>query len=610
MRKAETAPIVIPAQAGTQADRSDRSPVGLGSRLRGNDGGGAGWRWPAVLRDQRLPIAVVVGVILALLMLPPLWMLIQDSLTTTDPLGRVTGWTLGHFSKLFTNQGALVSIWNSLEFAAGSTVLSLLAGGILAWLVERTNAPCKVLAWLATIISMGTPYILHVIAWLFLLGRVGPLNQLYRQFSGSSGILLNVNSMAGMILIEGLLWSPLVFLLLGATFRSANADMEEAARMSGASVLATLRRITLPLATPALLALALFVFIRAIGAFEVPALVGMPGGLYVLSTDVYEATIVVPPDLGFAAAFSIVMVAIVAVLLYFYGRLSKRAERFHSVTGKGYRPRLFDLGHWRWAAGVIIVVNFCILLLLPLLTLLWMALLPFLRPFSVAGLGALTLRNFRTVLTTPSYLTLAANSLIIAAVAASAIMLLTALAGWIAARRGPGGGALDQLATLSLVFPGICLGVAVMEVYLRVPIPVYGTIWIIAIAYVIRYMPYGMRYVYSGVLQLHPELEEAAGVSGATAIATLRRVVAPLLTPALLAGWLFIFLIANKELAIAVLLAGPGSQVIAVAIFDQWVNGQGGELAAFGLVWTVLMTGIAVLFFTQMRRGAADVFGA
>jgi iron(III) transport system permease protein len=159
------------------------------------------------------------------------------------------------------------------------------------------------------------------------------------------------------------------------------------------------------------------------------------------------------------------------------------------------------------------------------------------------------------------------------------------------------------------VFPGICLGVAVMEVYLRVPLPIYGTLWIIAIAYVIRYMPYGMRYVYSGVLQLHHELEEAAGVAGAGALTTLRRVVAPLLTPALVAGWLFIFLIANKELSIAVLLASPGSQVIAVAIFDQWVNGQGGELAAFGLVWTALMTVIACLFFAQMRRGRTDVYG-
>ena len=563
----------------------------------------------ALRHDPRILISILLGVLLTALMVPPLWMLILDSLTTTDAFGDITGWTADHFRKLVIEKRAGISLWNSLVFAAGSTVLSLLVGGALAWLVERTNAPLKVLAYLVAIISMGTPFVLHVIAWLFLLGKVGPLNETYRWITGETGVLFNVNSMAGMILIEGFLWSPLVFLLLGSTFRAANADMEEAARMSGASVFDTIRRISLPLAMPSLLALALFVFIRAIGGFEVPALVGMPGRISVLTTDVYESTVTVPPDLGHAAAFSIVMVVIVGVLLAFYGRLSRNAERYHSITGKGYRPRPFDLGRGRWIAGAVIVANFVVVLLLPLLTLAWMSLLPFLRPINLAGLQSLTLKNYRAVFTAGGYVELAVNSLTVAAGSATTIMALAALAGWIAARNGPGGRVLDQLATLSLVFPGICLGVAVMEVWLRVPLPIYGSLWIIAIAYVIRYMPYGMRYVYSGVLQLHRELEEAAGVAGAGTTTTLRRIVAPLLTPALVAGWLFIFLIANKELAIAVLLASPHSKVIAVAIFDQWVNGQGGELAAFGLLWTVLMTVVATLFFALTKRGGVDVHG-
>lgn len=568
---------------------------------------------PLILRwlrqDPRRLIAGVLLFILAALMLPPLWMLVLDSVTEQDAIGEITGLTLGHFGKLLSDKRAVESFWNSIVFAIGSTVLSLLAGGAQAWLVERTNAPLKVLAYIATIVSMGTPFILHVIAWLFLLGKVGPLNDIYRAASGSSENLFNVHSMTGMILIEGFLWSPLVFLMLGATFRAANADMEEAARMSGATVLDTLRRVSLPLAKPALLALSLFVFIRAIGAFEVPALVGMPARLYVLTTDVYAATVHVPPDLGYAAAFSVAMVAIMAVLLYFYGRLSRHAERFASVTGKGYRPRPFDLGRGRWIAGAIIIFNFMIVLVLPLVTLIWMALMPFPRAFGLGGIPLLTLVNFKAVFTVGGYTELALNSITVAAGAATVVMLLTALAGWIAGRNGPAGRVLDQLATISLVFPSICLGVAVMEVYLRVPLPIYGSLWIIVIAYIIRYMPFGMRYVYSGVLQLHKELEEAAGISGAGAMTTLRRIVAPLLSPALIAGWLFIFLIANKELAIAVLLASPTSKVIAVSIFDQYVNGQGGELAAFGLCWTVLMTVIAVIFFAQMRRGAADVYG-
>jgi iron(III) transport system permease protein len=549
-----------------------------------------------------------VGVILAALMLPPLVMLAQGSIAETDAAGAVQGWTLRHFRALVQERGAALALWNSLVFAAGSTILSLLVGGLMAWLVERTNAPLRFLATLATIISLGTPYILHVVAWLFLLGSVGPVNQLWH-LAGGTGKLVEVQSMWGMILIEGFLWSPLVFLLLGATFRAANADMEEAARTSGAGVIATVWRISLRTAMPAILALALFVFIRAIGAFEVPALVGIPSRIYVLTTSVYEKMSTMPPDLGHASSFAVVMVAIVAVLLHFYGRLSAHAERYHSVTGKGYRPRPFDLGAWRWAAGLLILTNFAVVLLLPLAALVWMALQAFPRAFSMAGLKSLTLANFTAVIEAPNYLELAINSILVAAGAATLVMALAAFAGWIAARNGPGGRILDQLATISLVFPGIVLGVAVMEVYLRVPLPIYGSLWIILIAYVIRFMPFGMRYVYSGVLQLHRELEEAASVAGAGYLAILRRIVAPLLTPAMVAGWLFIFLIANKELAIALLLASPGAQVAAVAVFDLWVNGQGGELAAFGLLWTLLMTGVAVLFFAQSRRGGTDIWG-
>ncbi len=558
--------------------------------------------------NARRVLPLVTGLLLAALMLPPLAMLVHGSFAQTNAAGAVTGWTLHHFRALLTAPGVGTTLWNSLVFSAGSTVLSLAVGGLLAWLVERTNAPLRFLATLSTIISMGTPYVLHVVAWLFLLGPVGPANGLW-QAAGGAGKLIEVQSMGGMILIEGFLWSPLVFLLLGATFRAANADMEEAARTSGASVPATIWRISLPLAMPAILALALFVFIRAIGAFEVPALVGIPSRIYVLTTTVFESMKTMPPDLGQASAFAVVMVAIVAVLLHFYGRLSANAEKYHSVTGKGFRPRPFDLGAWRWAAGALIVANFIIVLLLPMIALVWMALQRFPRGFSMAGLKTLTLSNFNAVIEAPNYLDLAFNSLLVAAGAASAIMALAAFAGWIAARNAPGGRVLDQLSTLSLVFPGIVLGVAVMEVYLRVPLPIYGTLWIILIAYIIRFMPFGMRYVYAGVLQLHRELEEAAAVAGAGTLTILRRIVAPLLRPAMVAGWLFIFLIANKELAIAVLLASPGAQVAAVAVFDLWVNGQGGELAAFGLLWTLLMTVVAVLFFWQSRRGGADIWG-
>ena len=547
--------------------------------------------------------------IVALLVVPPLWFLVQGSFFVNRLDGSLGEFTWRYYARLFEDSRLIGSAINSCIFAVGSAALALLFGGLLAWLVERTNAPLKALAYLTTIISLGTPYVLYVGAWLFLLGKAGPLNATYRQLTGSPDLLFNVYSMSGMILVEGFLWSPLVFLLLSATFRAANPELEEAARMSGAGVWSTFRRVTFKLAMPALLALALLVFIRAIEAFEVPALVGLPGRVHVLTTDIFlEIRGRVPPDLGYASAFASVLLVVVAVLLHYYSRISKHAERYHTVTGKGFRPRLFDLGALRWLAGGVIALNFLLVLALPTLVLIWASLLPFYQTFSTRALSLLSFDNYRAVFASGIYLDLAWNTIFISAVSATLVMAITLFAGWIAARRRPGGVLLDQIATMPLIFPGIVLGVAVMQVFLALPIKIYGTVWILIIAYIIRYLPYGMRYAYSGVLQIHNELEEAASVAGASAWTTLRRVIAPLLAPAIAAGWLFIFLLGARVLSLPILLAGPNSQTMAVAMFDMWSNGQGTELAALGLSWTALMTVIACVFYVLSRRGASDAY--
>ena len=247
------------------------------------------------------PLALGVLALLAVLVLPPFAVLLQVSLTDTNADGSAGALTLRHYAQLFADPHLYASATNSIVFATVATIVSLLFGGVLAWVVERTNAPLKGLAYVTTIISLGTPYILYVTAWLFLLGRAGPFNDGFRQ-AGGTGLLIDVYSLWGMILIEGFLWSPLVFLLLSATFRASNAEMEEAARMSGASIFDTVWRISLRLAWPAILAMALFVFIRNLEAFDVPVLVGTPGRVTLLTTDIYLATKEVPPLLGHASA--------------------------------------------------------------------------------------------------------------------------------------------------------------------------------------------------------------------------------------------------------------------------------------------------------------------
>jgi iron(III) transport system permease protein len=568
-------------------------------------------RWWSQLRHSQYTFTgILLAIIIAWLVLPPIWFLIQGSLfTTTADFSRGT-MTLQYYERLINEPKLFVSGLNSTIFAIGSSIIALLFGAMLAWVVERTNAAFKALAYLTTIISLGTPFVLYVSAWLFLLGKAGPVNDLYRLITGNEGELITVYSMTGMILIEGFLWSPLVFLLLSATFRTTNPEYEEAARMCGASVWDTVRKITLKLALPSVLALALLVFIRALEAFEVPALVGLPGRINVLTTDIYlDLSDVVPPDFGHASAFSVFLLLIVGVLLAFYNRLSKNADRYQTVTGKGYRARMFDLGRGRHIATAIIIINFFVILVLPLLALIWASLLPFFQPIRLAGLKLFTLENYKAVLSTDYYLDLLWNTLFIAAASATAAMGITLIAGWFAARRKSGAWILDQLATMPLIFPGIVLGVAVMQIYLAVPIPIYGTVWILIVAFVIRYLPYGMRYSYAGMLQIHHELEEAAGVCGASPMTTLRRIIAPLLAPSVLSGWLFIFLLAARVLSLPLLLSGPDSQVVAVEMFDLWTNGQGTELAALGLVWTVVMTAIASLFYYTARKSGAAAYG-
>ena len=554
-------------------------------------------------------IAGILIVILAALVMPPLFFLLQGSVIVAGASNDATRWGLDNFQNVLSGRRFVATTINTLAFAAGSAALALLIGWITAWIVERTNAPLKALAYLTSVISLGTPYILYVSAWLLFFGKAGPVNQYYRYLTGATDVLINIYSMPGMVLVEGFLWSPLAFLLVGATLRNANPELEEAARVHGAGVWATIRRVTMRLSLPAIMALSMLVFIRAIEAFEVPALVGLPGRISVLTTDIYTNMMAkAPPDLGGSSALSVLMLLLVVVLLYVYSRLSRNAERFATITGKGFRPRPFDLGRLRWVAAAILVFNFVLLLMVPMLMLGWISLLPFFAPVSAASLKLVSLNNYRTVLASDD-IELMINTMLVALSTATIAVALTFFAGWLAVRRAPGGWLVERLTTIPLVFPGLVLGVAVMQVFLRLPIPLYGTIGILIWAFVINYLPYGMRYSSSGVLQIHRELEEAAAVCGAPAVTRLRRIVAPLLAPALVAGWLFIFLMATRVLSLAILLAGPRSQTMAVAMFDLWGNGQGTELAALGLMWSMMMAVIAVLFYFLARRSAAGALG-
>ena len=457
-------------------------------------------------------------------------------------------------------------------------------------------------------ISLGIPHVLYTAAWLLVLGRRGPVNLFLMDMLGSDAPIISVNSLGGMILVEGLIWTPLGFLLLAAVFRSSDTAFEEAAMMSGASLRATFLRITLRLATPALLALLLLVFIRAFEAFDIPALVGGAGGVSVLTTAVFDSIRKeVPSNYGQAGAFSIVLMAVVVGLLYAHGRIVRHAERYQTITGKGFRPRVLRLGRWRFATGALLCLFFVILLVVPLGIIVLASLLPFYDGVHAEAFGRLTLDNYRLVAGSESFRGAIANTLIMGAATATAVALLTTGSAWLAVRRRPGGWLLDQLATVPLIFPAIVLGVAFLQLFLNLPFRLYGALSSLVIAATVQYLPYGMRFCYAGAIQIHRELEEASEMCGAGRITTFLRIVAPLLAPSIMTSWLFVLLLSVRAIAMPVLLVGPRSQVVAVTLFDLWGNGQITSLAAVGVVWTSLMMATGVIFYGVARRYGLSV---
>jgi iron(III) transport system permease protein len=553
--------------------------------------------------DAQTCVLLIVSVITAYLVLPPLYSVLQTSLFTTKLTGELDEFTFRYYQELFRELQVLGPFLNTVYFSIGSALLATIIGGVVAWIVTRTDTPLRGLGYFTAFASFGTPFILYTIGWLLILGKAGPVNYWLRTLLNQSGPVLNVYSLWGMVLIESFLWSPFVFLMLAASFRSMDPSLEEASAVCGARLWQTLRRVSLRLMLPAFFSVVLLIFIRSFESFEIPALVGLPGDIRVLTTSIYVDSQRMPPTYGRAGAFSVLLMLVVAGALYLYFHVTREGERFHTVTGKGYRPTLIQLGSWRYVTSALLLLYSFVLLVLPFLIVLWASLLPFYLQPSFEGFSLFTLKNLVTAVRFPKITDSIKNSLLLGLGSASVVMLLTTFASWILVRtKLRGRWLLDLLTTLPLLFPGIVMGLAIMRFYLLVPIPIYGTLWILLVAFITRYIPYGIRYTHAGLLQLHRELEEAAYTSGASWSNAMRRVTLPLLTPSFLGGWVFVFLLSAKELSMSILLVSPQTPVVSVAIFELWENGQVGELAAFGVIWTLILVSVAIIYYLIARR--------
>jgi iron(III) transport system permease protein len=540
------------------------------------------WKW--VVLGAAVAFAVYIAVI-------PLGFLLWQSVRTPQTAAADAVFTFENYTTAYGSTETLRLFWTSVQFAAGTAVLAFVLGTGLAWMNERTNTPFKRVFFALSLIPLVIPSILFTVAWIFLASpQIGIVNLVLQAWFGLDEPLVNIYSLPGMIWVDGLHYSPMAFLLMTAAFRAMDPSLEESATMCGASIRQVVWRVTLRLSWPAIMATVLILFVRAIEAFEVPALLGLPVGIQVFTSAIYQAVHRYPSQVGLASAYAVALLVITTAGVYAVSRLSGQGSRYATMTGKGFRPRQIDLGGWRWFTAGIFVVYFALIVFLPFAVLVWSSLQRFYAVPSMEALQNLTLDPYRFILSYPNLGRTVRNSIVLSFSAATIVMLVSAAVCWIVVKtRIRGRWLLDSVASLPIVFPGLVLGLSIMIFYLNVDVGVYGTIWIMLIAYVTRFMPYGLRYSTASMLQIHSELEESAAMSGASWSTTFRRVILPLLKPGLLAGWIYVMIVSIRELSTSILLYSPDTQVVSIVIWELWENGQYVELSALGVLFILML---------------------
>jgi iron(III) transport system permease protein len=538
-------------------------------------------------------VLAVVAVALAVLIVLPLAALVAGSVTDG---GRPT---LDHFRDALRGRLYVQALWNSLVLGTWTAVLSVVIGVPLAWAVSRTNVPGKRFLHLTALVAYLTPPFLTAIAFVNLFSpNAGLVNRFFRDVLGVPALTFNVFSMAGLVLVTLPHTFPFVYLLVAGALESVDASMEESARILGATRWRTAAAVTVPLVAPAVLAGALIAFVNAIALFGSQAIIGLPGRVFTLPTRIY-ALFDYPPQYGLASALSLVFVAITVVALFLQRRYLARRS-YVTLGGKGSRPQLVDLGAARFGVLAFGVGVFVVAVAAPYLTLLAVSVS---TSWGLTFWENLTLRHYRFVLLEYDVTRRAIlNSFVLAGAAATLAVLLGSLVGWIDLRTTVRGRKLlDYVSLIPLGLPGIVVAVALIQFWLRTPVPIYGTLLIILLAYTSRYVPLGVRSANAALRQIDPSLEETARVTGAGWLRTFGSVTLPLARPGLFAGWLLVFVPALQELSASILLFSSGSITLAVAVYNLYETGAREPVAALAIVTMVIIT-TALAVATRLGR--------
>lgn len=563
-------------------------------------------RWRSLMTQESVA-TILVSVIVAAAVLLPLFTLVVSSFLVLDPLGFDTTWGLANYRALFTDRVIPKAFLNTIIISTGTTVLATFIGVSLAWINARTNCPGRDRLEPYNLTPFFLSPFVGAIAWNDLAApQIGLLNVWARNYLGIEGDILDVHNLWGVIWVTGIFFAPLVYLFVVGSLRRMDPSLEDSARTTGAGLLRTTLTITLPLVAPGILSGAIIVFVTSAGEFGVPFKLGAPYGYETLTTQIFTKAVGDDANYYLGAAMSMALGAITAFFIFVQQRyIAPRS--FTTVTGKGFRPNVLDLGAWKWVALGYNILFILVAVILPIVVLIIVSLHPVWQGEIIPS--SMTLRNYWKTLAFWSNDSISAatngiyNSFILAFVGASIAMVLSLVVSFMIHRtKGFGAKVLDFLCVVPIGFPGIVLAMGVLVTYIKTPI--YATLWILLLGYITRFFPYGQRNISSVMLAISEELEQSSRMAGASWLTTLRRITIPLLKPGIFAGWVLLFVIFLRELSISIILYTSGTETLSVGVY-YLANFENEPLtAALSVAQTFVLLACVLIFRRVAGREA------
>lgn len=566
---------------------------------------GRGMSFQGVARLMFLLIFVIVGWITVV----PFAMLIIATVSARGdrlPLETAT-FTLANYLEILRDPDNLSLFLNTAIFTVGATALGVGIAVFFAWLIERTDIWARNVFFVALLLPMAIPNMIYATSWIQLLGPNNGLITVVLNQLGLGVLTPNIFSLGSMIFVQGIALASHAYLLVAAPFRMIDPTWEEQSAIAGKRIFATFRRITLPVLKPALLGALAFFTVVSMETFDIPVMLGLTSHVHVLSTRIFWLTHPEGgqlPNYGLASVLSLVLIVVALAFIQLYHRQTRNARQFVTITGRGFRPRRIALGVWRLPLFLAAALFVFVAVLLPLFMLLWRSLLrfylfPSVRAFSLLNLGA-----YRDVINDSDFSRVVSNTFIVAVTAGVSTVLIAALGAWLIVR-GPIAPRwrrrLNSLAFMPQAVPAIVIGLALMLFYLRVPVPIYGTVWIIALGMTTKYLAYSTGSMIAAQMQVSSELEEASHVAGAGWSRTYVRIVAPLIAPALLSSTLWVVIHVIRELGLALMLYSLNSQVLSTKIWLLWESGLVPEACAVGILTVVALLILLAIPWTLRR---------